>query len=206
MRLTKNIADSKFNISIHYEDVGDEYPGYTNWVFKVEHLKAVLAKFDSLHNDFSITEAIDNFIENNDEFEASGLADLPDDCEISITDTDSGIKIVAALGTIPGEYNISWHGENNYWFFHDWQHVLNDTEINIYPDYTKNLIEIRVDGPNEERAHIEGAKDALKNGCDISDVIEAINSVMGEFESRFKYSIKQIWSQIFNKFKLQEVV
>mgnify|MGYP000323059752 CR=1 FL=1 len=206
MRLTKSIGDSTFNISTHYEDVGDENPGYCNWVFKAEYLKAVLAKFDSLHNDFSIMEAIGNFIENNNEFEASGLADLPDDCEISIQDADAGIKIVAALGTIPGEYNISWHGENNYWFFHDWQHVLNDTEINIYPDYTKNLIEIRVDGHNEERAHIEGAKDAIRNGCDISDVIEAINSVMREFESRFKYSISKIWGQIFNKFKIQEVV
>ena len=123
------IGKATVNVSISDEDMGGEFPGECCWNMGVASLRRILAVFPDLENSMSIPDSIGNAIEEYDDCDEEipeTLADLPDDYILSFRDADSGIVLAHAMGAIGGEWAISWEGEGEMWFFHDWDHATHD--------------------------------------------------------------------------------
>lgn len=194
--MKKQLGNATFNVSLVTEDYGSETNGECCWVLSVSALLRIFAAFPKLETFGMIPDAIGDAIENGqaryDIENAEKLSDLEPEESVSIRDADSGIVLVAAMAEIGGEWNVQWQGENETWFFHDWDHATNDTEIG------RNGPEIvGINWDTERRAQINGAREALKAGIPIDDVVSAVSSITEEFESRFKAPIGTIWSDIF---------
>tara|TARA_R110002126_G_C10490983_1_gene504898 strand:+ start:139936 stop:140553 length:618 start_codon:yes stop_codon:yes gene_type:complete len=199
------IGKAKFEVSIRDEDMGGEFPGECCWMLDAKSMCLILERFPELDNSFSIPdgiqEAIENWTEENEETECYTLADLPDDWQISFRDADSGIVLVCAMIEIGGEWSLSWEGEGEMWFFHDWDHAVNDAH-----DNGNGGIDVAIDGDREERAYVAGARGAIRNGADIGDICNALAAVVKPFHERFGYEPSRMWGGIFEGFKLAEAV
>lgn len=194
--MKKQLGSATFNVSLYTEDYGSEINGECCWVLSVDTLRRIFARFPELETFGMIPDAIGDAIENGqarDDIEnAEKLSDLEPEESVSIRDADTGIVLVAAMAEIGGEWHVQWQGENETWFFHDWDHATHDTEIG------KNFpVIVSIDWDTERRAQVNGAREALKAGISIDDVVSAVASITEEFESRFKTPIGSIWSDIF---------
>jgi len=194
--MKKQLGNATFNVSLYVEDYGSENNGECCWVLSVADLLRIFVVFPKLETFGTISEAIGDAIENGQARDgvetAEKLSDLDHEESVSIRDADSGIVLVAAMAEIGGEWNVQWQGENETWFFHDWDHATHDTEMG--KDYP---VIVGIDWDTERRAQINGAREALKAGISIDDVVSAVASITEEFESRFKAPIGTIWSDIF---------
>lgn len=197
------IGKAKFEVSIMDEDMGGEFPGECCWMLDVKSLRLILERFPKLENSFGIPDAIGNAIEECDELDElpETLADLPDDWQVSFRDADSGILLVHAMGEIGGEWSLSWEGEGEMWFFHDWDHAVNDA----YNDGAGGIA-VEIDGDREQRAYVAGARGAIRNGADIGEICNALAAIVEPFRERFGYEPSRMWGSIFEGFTLAEVV
>lgn len=194
--MKKQLRNATFNVILYVEDYGSETNGECCWVLSVSALLRIFAVFPDMERFGAIPDAIGDAIENGQARDgveiAEKLADLDAEESVSIRDADSGIVLVAAMAEIGGEWDVQWQGENETWFFHDWDHATNDTEIGRDgPEI------VGIDWDTERRAQVNGAREALKAGISIDDVCSAVASITEEFESRFKAPIGNIWSDIF---------
>ena len=187
--MKKQLGNATFDVHLSTQDYGSENAGECCWILDVSDLRRIFARFPKLETFGTIPEAIGDATENAD---AETFADMADNESVSIRDADSGIVLVAAMAEIGGEWSIGWEGENATWFFHDWDHATNDTEIGKdYPEI------VGIDWDTERRAQVNGAREALKAGISIDDVCAAVVSILEEFERRFSSPIGSIWSDIF---------
>lgn len=196
--MKKQLGNATFNVTLHQEDLGGENAGECCWVLSVGALLRIFAKFPKLETFGSIPDAIGDATEYGQAREGietpEKLSDLDEEESVSIRDADSGIVLVAAMAEIGGEWDVQWQGENETWFFHDWDHATHDTDIG------RDGPEISgIDYDSERRAQVNGAREALKAGISIDTVCEAIASILDEFQSRFKAPIGSIWSDVFGK-------
>lgn len=194
--MKKQIGKATINVTLLVEDLGSEINGECCWVLSVAELLRIIDVFPNIDSQFGIPDAIGDAIENgqahDDIAEAKQLSDLEPDESVSIRDADAGIILIAAMGKIGGEWNLQWQGENETWFFHDWDHATHDVFIGHRgPEI------MRISDDMERRAQINGAREALKAGISIDDVVMSVSSITEEFKSRFKTEIGTIWSKIF---------
>jgi len=194
------IGKATVNVSIDDQDMGGEFPGECCWNLDVASLRRILAVFPKLETAAMIPDSIGDAIEHYDEGDdiPETLDDLPEDYILSFRDADSGIFLVAAMGAIGGEWAVSWEGEGEMWFFHDWDHATHDA----YED--GKTIRIEIDGDREIRAYIAGARGAIRNGADIGDVCNELAGIVEPFRERFGYEPSNMWSGIFEGFTLAE--
>lgn len=194
--MKKQLGNATFNVTLCVEDYGSETNGECCWVLSVGALLRIFARFPDMEEMGMIPDAIGDAIEHGQAREgvetAKKLADLDAEESVSIRDADSGIGLVAAMAEIGGEWDVQWQGENETWFFHDWDHATHDTYIGSRMPHIGNI-----DWDTERRAQVNGAREALKAGISIDDVCSAVASITEEFESRFKAPIGNIWSDIF---------
>ena len=197
------IGKAKFEVSIRDEDMGGEFPGECCWMLDAKSVRLILERFPKLESSFSIPDAIGNAIEECDELDElpERLEDLPDDWNLLFRDADAGIVLVQAMIEIGGEWSVSWEGEGEMWFFHDWDHAVNDAH-----DNGNGGIDVQIDGDREERAYVAGARGAIRNGADIGDICNALAAIVEPFRERFGYEPSRMWGSIFEGFKLAEAV
>jgi hypothetical protein len=169
--MKKQLGNATFDISLSWEDMGSETNGECCWTLGVSALRRIFARFPELEMFGMIPDAIGDTLENADFADVfpqePKFADLAGNETVSIRDADSGIVLIAAMAEIGSEM-----GKN-------------------FP------VIVNIDWDTERRAQVNGARDALRNGVSIDDVVSAVSSITAEFESRFKAPIGTIWSDIF---------
>lgn len=189
--LTLKLGNATINARIGTQDYGGEFPGECEWSLDARQLRAIFARFPNLEYSGMISEAIGDAIERIGDGETEDLESMQDEETISIRDADSGILLLRAMAEIGGEWSIDWQGENATWFFHDWDHAEHDCRIQgSAPEIDK------ISDAAEERAQVNGARAALMHGIPIDDVVEAVVSILDEFERRFGYR-PQLMARIF---------
>jgi len=105
--------------------------------------------------------------------------DHDEDEEISISNGDDFIIFANSASIEGGEWKITYNG-NPYWFFHDLCHARYDC--------SGGAIQIDPHGNSEDRALIEGAKDAHEHGIGLSVSFRELSQVLKPFEERFSRS------------------
>lgn len=196
------IGQATFSVELYQEDMGGEFPGECEWQLDAKSLRLILERFPKLETSAMIPDAIGDAIEyaeTEDGEPAETLADLPDDCVISFRDADSGIFLVRAMAEIGGEWELSWQGENETWFFHDWDHATHDAYERA------GEIRIEIDGERELRAQIAGGREALKHGIGLDTVCEALASILEPFRERFGYAPDRLFSGVFEGFEVAKL-
>jgi hypothetical protein len=188
--MEKTHGNAMFNVTLHTEDYGEEISGDCCWNVSVGDLRKIFARFPKLESWRSFPDSIGQACEDAD---VPVFENLADDDIVSFRDADAGIIMISAMADIGGVWNISWQGDNQMWFFHDWDHVLHDVEM--HHDMPKIGT---IYAENEQRALVNGAREALKAGISIDLVCEAIAPIGKQFEGRFAQKLENIWSDIFH--------
>lgn len=197
MTLTQTLGSAKIHASIYQQDMGEEFPGECEWTLSVEHLRRIFARFPKLEYSGMISEGIGNALENC-ESGAEEFDDMLPEESVSFRDADSGILLLRAMAEIGGEWHVDWNGENETWFFHDWDHAENDCWI------SNDVPEIRVDADAEHRALANGAHAALMAGIDLATVCEVLATSMEPFRERFGYKPDDLFARVFHGLKLEK--
>jgi len=160
-------------------DMGEDYLGAGYW-------ETSLKALHDLHE-------ISQFKTDNFEFYNRDPIWDPDEHDEDETYGDSnGDVMILFLGAAHyhgGEFTIDYHG-SEYWFWHDAVHAEYDCG-----DGT----DLYIDSDGEERALIEGAILAIKNGVPFSDVLSELSEVNQldastgmSFEERFGYKFDPV--------------
>lgn len=108
------------------------------------------------------------------------LEERHEDTDIIIPAGDNIIISLYMMGQEGGTFNFEYHG-NEYWFFHDLNHALNDCHPDLY-----------VSDWAEEQALIEGAKMAFRNKVSIGKIFRELILVEPIFQDSYNYSSNSV--------------
>lgn len=108
-----------------------------------------------------------------------------EDETVNVPVGDDFIVFANAISIEGGDWRIDFHG-NPYWFFHDLCHARYDC--------SGGRVEIDPHGDSENRALIEGAKEAHEQGIGLSLIFGQLAQVLKPFEERFSRSTDAIES------------
>lgn len=190
------LGKATIHASVYEQDMGGGFPGTCEWSIEAGQLRKLIASFPALADDSDINEGIGNAVERIGDGETESLETMQDDESVSFNSADAGIKLLACMGQIGGEWPVTWNGEGETWFFHDIEHARNDVLIE-----GDDVPTIYIDAQSEERAQVNGARAALAHGVPIDEVVESVVSILDEFESRFSYR-PALLARIFHGFKV----
>jgi hypothetical protein len=115
--------------------------------------------------------------------------DDPD--EFATSDTDAAIRVLALMAEKRATFDVAYYGDGSaYWPFHDmFGHVLNDAQIDNEPgEDGLRGIRLYVDGEDETRAMVDGARAAIRyRVADLADIVREFCAVESDFLRRFDY-------------------
>ncbi len=99
-----------------------------------------------------------------------------EDEDVEFSNGDDFIVFANAVSVEGGEWKITYNG-NPYWLFHDLCHARHDI--------SGGSIHIDPHGDSEDRALVEGAKDAYEHGIGLGVIFGELALVVKPFEERF---------------------
>lgn len=119
--------------------------------------------------------------------------------EIQVSDPDTAIRLLAIMRTKPGTFTVEYSADGSeYWAWHDIGHAEHDTEIGSVwrkgqtgtdgkESDGRRAVQIYVDGDNEERALTRGARESVRRGVPLAEIVRELASVAKDFAERFEY-------------------
>lgn len=171
------IGNATVNLSTDtYE--GGEYAGEGTWTFEYDAFEAIPQGFEHRYIMGSGERGADSI--------RGMIVDECGDLEIgesfSVGNADLAIVILATLGHVGGEFDVSYEGaDSEFWAFHDFAHARHSTTVD------DGGAEIFVDGGEEDETHVRGGLEALRHGVPLAEIVRAIASSEGDFRERFGY-------------------
>jgi hypothetical protein len=115
--------------------------------------------------------------------------------EIPVSDADTAIRLLAIMRTKSGEFQVTYDSEGSeYWAWHDIGHAEHDCDIGERWTRAKSDkadgrrgVMIYVDGEREERALVRGARESVRRGVPIAEIVRELASVAAAYSERFEY-------------------
>lgn len=133
-----------------------------------------------------------------DDLRGNGYDDGESD-EIHVSDADTAIRLLAIMRTKPGTFHVEYSADGSeYWAWHDIGHAEHDTEIGSVwrkgqtgtdgkQSDGRRAVQIYVDGDAEDRALTRGARESVRRGVPLAEIVRELASVAKDFAERFDY-------------------
>lgn len=133
-----------------------------------------------------------------DDLRGEGYDDGESD-EIHVSDPDTAIRLLAIMRTKPGTFTVEYSADGSeYWAWHDIGHAEHDTEIGSVwrkgqtgtdgrQSDGRRAVQIHVDGDAEDRALTRGARESVRRGVPLAEIVRELASVAKDFAERFDY-------------------
>ena len=123
------------------------------------------------------------FLERDVWTEIEGARLLEDDPEVEIDDADTALMLLALLAAHGGQVHATYRSEGSaFWAFHDLSHVRRDAWLEALRGGLTP-----VDAAGEDRAHVEGAQEALQTGAaPLAEILRALAASEAAFLQRFR--------------------
>ena len=176
------------------KDTGAEFPGTCLFRFDLaelarlqmlDHVERVDVRRDGTERR---TMLADDFSENAQTESGETLADYsrensdwPESGMVETSDVDGALLVIGLMAEQGGEFSFSWTSEGSaFWLHHDLAgHVAHDVDV------SDGDASLEVDDWREERAHVEGARSALRAGVPLCEIVREIVDTESAFRERF---------------------
>lgn len=119
--------------------------------------------------------------------------------EIQVSDADMAIRLLSIMRTKSGTFHVRHVSDGSeYWAWHDIGHAEHDCEIGSVwrkgqtgtdgkASDGRRAVQIHVDGDAEDRALVRGARESVRRGVPIAEIVRELAQAEGAFRERFEY-------------------